>query len=97
MCVKSLQSCLTLCDPMDCRPPGSSVTGFSRQQYWSRLPRPPPGDLPHPGIEPMSLSSPCLALAGGFFTKEHPISGSISAKSDGSCEYWLLPPQRRPP
>ena len=40
--------------------------GFSRQEYWSGLPFPPPGDLPHPGIEPMSLVS--LALAGGFFT-----------------------------
>ena len=40
--------------------------GFSRQEYWSGLPCPPPGDLPHPGIEPESLTSP--ALAGGFFT-----------------------------
>ena len=40
--------------------------GFSRQEYWSGLPCPPPGDLPHPGIEPASLMSP--ALAGGFFT-----------------------------
>ena len=40
--------------------------GFSRQEYWIELPCPPPGDLPDPGIEPMSLASP--ALAGGFFT-----------------------------
>ena len=40
--------------------------GFSRQGYWSGLPCPPPGDLPDPGIEPASLTSP--ALAGGFFT-----------------------------
>ena len=40
--------------------------GFSRQQYWSGLPCPPPRDLPDPGIEPESLVSP--ALAGGFFT-----------------------------
>ena len=39
---------------------------FSRQEYWIRLPFPPPADLPGPGIEPMSLVSP--ALAGGFFT-----------------------------
>ena len=38
---------------------------FSRQEYWSRLPFPPPGDLPDPGIKPTSLVSP--ALAGGFF------------------------------
>ena len=38
---------------------------FSRQEYWSGLPCPSPGDLPHPGIEPESLVSP--ALAGRFF------------------------------
>ena len=40
--------------------------GFSRQEYWNGLPCPSPGDLPDPGIEPMSLMS--LALAGGLFT-----------------------------
>ena len=49
------QSCPTLCNPMDCSPPGSSVNGeFSRQEYWSRLPCPPPGDLPNLGIKPRS-------------------------------------------
>ena len=40
--------------------------GFSRQEYWSQLPCPPPGNLPDPGIEPVSLMSP--ELAGRFFT-----------------------------
>ena len=40
--------------------------GFSRQEYWSGLPYPPPGDLPDPGIKPVSLISP--ALAGRFIT-----------------------------
>ena len=40
--------------------------GFSRQEYWSGLPCPPPGDLPNPGIQPASLMSP--ALTSGFFT-----------------------------
>ena len=40
--------------------------GFSRQEYWSGVPCPPPGDLPDPGIEPASLMPP--ALAGRFFT-----------------------------
>ena len=40
--------------------------GFPRQEYWSGLPFPTPGDLPDPGVEPVSLVSP--ALAGGFFT-----------------------------
>ena len=73
VCAKSLQSCPTLCDSMDCSPPGSSagfssknLMGFSRQEYWSGLPCPPPGALPDPGIELASLMSP--ALAGAFFT-----------------------------
>ena len=44
--------------------------GFSRQEYWSGLPFPSPGDLPDPGMETESLVSP--ALAGGFFTAEPP-------------------------
>ena len=40
--------------------------GFSRQEYWSWLPCPPPGHLPHPEIKPASLTSP--ALAGKLFT-----------------------------
>ena len=40
--------------------------GFSRQECWSRLPCPPPGDLPDPGTEPTTLKSP--ALAGKLFT-----------------------------
>ena len=45
----------------------TSVTwGFSKQEYWSGLPCPPPGDFPDPGIKPVSLMSP--ALATGFFT-----------------------------
>ena len=40
--------------------------GFPRQEYWSGLPFPPPGDLSDQGIEPASLTSP--ALAGRFFT-----------------------------
>ena len=44
--------------------------GFSRQEYWSGLPCPPPGDLPGRGIEPVTLMSP--ALADGFFTASAP-------------------------
>ena len=50
----SCSVCLTLCDPMDCSPPGSSVHGFSRQEYWKGQPFPSPRDLPNPGIEPRS-------------------------------------------
>ena len=44
--------------------------GFSRQEYWSGLPIPSPGNLPNPGIKPESSVAP--ALAGGFFTTEPP-------------------------
>ena len=57
VCTKSLQSCPTLCDPTDYSLPDSPVHGFSRQEYWSELACPPPGDLPNPGIE---ASSPAL-------------------------------------
>ena len=60
-------SCTTIWHPMDCSLPGSPRTvasqappsmGFSRQEYWSGLPFPSPGDLPNPGIKP---TSPALA------------------------------------
>ena len=64
---KSSQSCPTLCGPMDTIARQAPLsTGFSRQQYWSELPWPPPGDLRNPGIEPASLMSP--TLAGRFFS-----------------------------
>ena len=63
---KLVQSCLTLCNPVEwaCQAPLSME--FSRQEYWRGLTFPPPGDLPNPGIEPGSLTSP--ALTGRFFT-----------------------------
>ena len=70
MCTKSLQSFLTLCYPMDCSQPGSSVLGILQQEHWSGLPCPPPGDLPNSGIQPVSLMFP--ALAGRFFTTSTP-------------------------
>ena len=45
------QLCLTLCNPMGCSPPGSSVE-ISRPEYWSGLLFPHSGDLPDPRIEP---------------------------------------------
>ena len=66
MHAKSLQSCLTLCDPMDCSHQAPLPMGFSRQEHWSGLPCPPPGGLPNPWVEHTSLTSP--ALAGSLFT-----------------------------
>ena len=54
MHAKSPQPCLTLCDAMDCSPPGSSVHGISQARILSGLPFPSPGDLPDPGIQPRS-------------------------------------------
>ena len=51
---ESISRSATLFDPMDCSPPGSSVHGVSRQEYWSGLRFPSPGDLPDLGIEPGS-------------------------------------------
>ena len=53
-------------DLINSRPQVPLSMGFSGQEYWSRLPFPPPGHLSDPGTEPTSLTSP--ALAGGFFT-----------------------------
>ena len=57
-----VQSCLALCDSMDCRQPGSLSMEFSRQEYWKGLAFPPSGDLPEPGIEPVSPKSPILQV-----------------------------------
>ena len=66
------QSCPTLCDPMDSglhqAPPSM---GFSRQEYWSGLPFPSPGNLPDPGIEPRST-----ALETDTLSSEPPVKSS---------------------
>ena len=67
ICYLVAKSCPTLCDPMDCSLPGTSIHGFPKQEYWNGLPFPSPGDLPDPGIKPMSP-----ALVGKFFTTEPP-------------------------
>ena len=64
-----LQACVCallgpiLCGPTNCGPPGSCGLGFPRQELWSGLPFPSPGDLPHPGTEHASPES-----ADGFST-----------------------------
>ena len=64
LCVRvcCVLSHVRLCDPRDCSPPGSSVHGFPRQEYWSGLPFPAAWDLLDPGIEPESLESPTLQV-----------------------------------
>ena len=60
MCAHSVvQSCPTLCNPMDCSPPGSLSMGFSKQEYWNGLSFPSPRDLFNPGIKHVSYI-PCI-------------------------------------
>ena len=70
--------------------------GFFRQEYWSELPGPPSRDIPHPGIEPLSLTS--LALAERFFTTcttraahEYPIGSDWNEMIVKSSmhKYWI--------
>ena len=81
MHAKSLQLCLTLCDPVDGSHQAPLSMGFSRQEYWSRLPCLPPGDLPHSEIKPASP-----ALAGGFFTTE-----PAGKPRSSQAHHFLLP------
>ena len=54
------KSCLTLCNPIDCSRQAPLSMGFSRQEYWSGVPCLPSGDLPNPGIKPVSPISPAV-------------------------------------
>ena len=76
VCVSSLQSCPTLCNPMDCIARQAPLSmGFFGQEYWSGLPCPPTGDLSDSGIKPASITSP--ALAGMFFVVVQSLSQKI--------------------
>ena len=75
-------------------------TGFSRQEYWSGLPFPPPGDLLDPGIEPMLPVSP--VLAGMFFITEPPWKPetvslySLTVKNLNDTEMDIIKGDRHP-
>ena len=75
------QSCPTLCDPVDYSLPGPLSMGFPKQECWSGLPLPSPGDLPDPGIESMSP-----VLAGRFFTTKPP--GKLQMYQMGLTVEW---------
>ena len=70
MCVLVAQSCLTLCDPMDCSSPGSPVHGILQARVLAGFQALLQGNLPNPEIEPLSPAAP--SVAGGFFTTEPP-------------------------
>ena len=67
-CYACMLSHFSHCISMDFSLPGSSVHEILQEEYLSGLPFPPPGYLPDPGIEPVSLISPTLSLSGRFFT-----------------------------
>ena len=79
------QSCPTLCDPM-----GSSLhqappsMGFSRQEYWSGLPFPSPGDLPDPGIKPRSSALQADALPS------EPPGKSLGSEGYDKFRPWIM-------
>ena len=66
MLAKSFQSCPTLCDPMNCSLPGSSLHGILQARILEWVPMPSSRDFPNPGVKPTSHMSP--ELAGSFFT-----------------------------
>ena len=78
------QSCPALCNPMDCSPPGSTVE-FSMQEYWSGLPCPSPGELPDPGIKPMSPASPALQVNSLPLNQQ----GSLKTLLKNVCEDFV--------
>ena len=76
------KSCPTLATPWTVASQAPLPMEFSRQEYWSGLPFPLPGDLPDPGIEPESLASP--ALEGGFFTTNTTWAAHIKGGGGGA-------------
>ena len=75
---------------MDSRLPGSSVHGISRQEHWSGLPFPSPGDLPNPGIKPASPalqvgSLPLLSHLGSpLITK---LEATVTAATENNTKF----------
>ena len=93
MGAKSLQSCPTLCNPMDCNPPGSSVHGILQVRILEWVAMPSSRDLSNPEIKPVSPGAPALSGRFGFFTTsstwEAPISSIralIPSQGHGPCD-----------
>ena len=84
-CCSVAKSCLTLCDPMDCSPPGSSFHGIFQARIWSGLSFSSPGN--HPRIKLMSPASQVDSLAPGYL--ESPIQCYDHFVNQIYC--WLIP------
>ena len=94
MHAKLLQSCLTLCNPLDWSPQDSSVHGILQAEYWTGLPYPPPGEVPRPEVKTVSLMSPSLAC--GFFTTSaswlvtHNLCNPVDCSAPDSSVHGIL-------
>ena len=91
--VQLLQSHLTLCNPMDCSPPGSSVHGILQARIWSGLSCSPPEDLPNSGIGPGSPASQAdslpLSYQGSPYIYEY-VHIYIGKRNGNSLQYSCL-------
>ena len=84
VCMLGRKLCKTLCDPVGCRPPGSSIHGLLQARTLEWWPSPSPGDLPDPGT---NLVAPALApaLQAGPSLLSHPESAN---SPDHTAVYW---------
>ena len=91
-CCLVTKSCLTLVTPWTVANQAPLSIQFPRQEYWSGLPFPSPGDLPDPGGKPASP-----AMAGGFFTAEPPGKPSLYYIQPVEASFWCgsLVPNRK--
>ena len=81
------QSCPTLATPWTVAYQASPSMGFSRQEYWSGLPFPSPGDLPDPGIEPKSPTLEADALTSEPPGKKHVLKCSSTVSVECFIKY----------
>ena len=91
LCDVCAQLRVTLCDPMDRSPPGSSVRGILQARILEQVAISSPGNLPGPGIKPTSLVSP--ALAGVFCTSWAPREAAVELVSHDSlflCSFFVV-------
>ena len=89
------QSCLTLCDPKDCSLPGSSVHGFSRQEYWSGVPLPSPMIMLLTTISLLFLS---INICQCTYCVKNTVSGTWNLsvnRTDKTLSCWSLYSVRR--
>ena len=85
------QSCLTLCNPMDCSPPDPLSMGFSRQEYWSSLPMPS-----SKGSSQLRDWTQVSCIAGGFFTswatkEARELNKTLTKNLEPPLVHWMLP------